>query len=42
MRRRCKSELYTERVILVKSLMFLCATGVDVIVGFPKTGSLNY
>lgn len=35
MRRRYKSELYAEKVKLIKSLMPHCAIGVDVIVGFP-------
>ena len=35
MRRRYKSELYAERVKLIKTLMPHCAIGVDVIVGFP-------
>ncbi|WP_293882131.1 tRNA (N(6)-L-threonylcarbamoyladenosine(37)-C(2))-methylthiotransferase MtaB [Sphingobacterium sp. UBA1498] len=35
MRRRYKSELYTERVAFIKSLMPNCCIGVDVIVGFP-------
>ncbi len=35
MRRRYKRELYAERVSLIKTLMPHCATGVDVIVGFP-------
>ena len=35
MRRRYKTELYTERVNLIKTLMPHCCIGVDVIVGFP-------
>jgi threonylcarbamoyladenosine tRNA methylthiotransferase MtaB len=35
MRRRYKSELYAERVGLIKKLMPHCCIGVDVIVGFP-------
>ena len=35
MRRRYKSELYAERVSLIKTLMPHAAIGVDVIVGFP-------
>lgn len=35
MRRRYKSELYAERVKLIKTLMPHCAIGVDVIAGFP-------
>jgi threonylcarbamoyladenosine tRNA methylthiotransferase MtaB len=35
MRRRYLSNLYTERVSLIKSLMPHCCIGVDVIVGFP-------
>jgi threonylcarbamoyladenosine tRNA methylthiotransferase MtaB len=35
MRRRYKTDLYKERVSLIKQLMPHCAIGVDVIVGFP-------
>lgn len=35
MRRRYRTELYTERVNLIKSLMPEACIGVDVIVGFP-------
>jgi threonylcarbamoyladenosine tRNA methylthiotransferase MtaB len=35
MRRRYKTELYAERVRLIRTLMPHCAIGVDVIVGFP-------
>ena len=35
MRRRYKTELYTERVGLIKAMMPHCCIGVDVIVGFP-------
>jgi threonylcarbamoyladenosine tRNA methylthiotransferase MtaB len=35
MRRRYKTELYTERVGLIKTMMPHCCVGVDVIVGFP-------
>lgn len=35
MRRRYKSELYTDRVRKIKALMPHCCIGVDVIVGFP-------
>jgi len=35
MRRRYKSELYSERVAYIKSVMPHCCIGVDVIVGFP-------
>ncbi len=35
MKRRYKTELYAERVGLIKTLMPHCAIGVDVIVGFP-------
>lgn len=35
MRRRYRTELYAERVKLIKTLMPHCAIGVDVIVGFP-------
>jgi threonylcarbamoyladenosine tRNA methylthiotransferase MtaB len=35
MRRRYKRDLYTERVIMIKSLMPHCCIGVDVIVGHP-------
>jgi threonylcarbamoyladenosine tRNA methylthiotransferase MtaB len=35
MRRRYKTELYAERVRLIKEAMPHCAIGVDVIVGFP-------
>ena len=35
MRRRYQSELYAERVQLIKKLTPHCAIGVDVIVGFP-------
>ncbi len=36
MRRRYKTELYTERVARIKALMPHCCIGVDVIVGFPS------
>lgn len=35
MRRRYRTELYTERVSLIRSFMPHCSIGVDVIVGFP-------
>lgn len=35
MRRRYKTELYAERIGLIKTLMPHCCIGVDVIVGFP-------
>jgi threonylcarbamoyladenosine tRNA methylthiotransferase MtaB len=35
MRRRYRTELYAERIKLIKTLMPHCAIGVDVIVGFP-------
>ncbi len=35
MRRRYLRELYSERVVTIKSLMPHCCIGVDVIVGFP-------
>lgn len=35
MRRRYKTELYTERIGLIKAMMPHCCIGVDVIVGFP-------
>ena len=35
MRRRYLSDLYTDRVAQIKSLMPYCCIGVDVIVGFP-------
>ncbi len=35
MRRRYKKELYTERVVLIKTMMPHCCIGADVIVGFP-------
>jgi threonylcarbamoyladenosine tRNA methylthiotransferase MtaB len=35
MRRRYKTNLYTERVAQIKKLMPYCAIGVDVIIGFP-------
>jgi len=35
MRRRYKSELYCEKVSLIKKLIPHCCIGVDVIVGFP-------
>ncbi len=35
MKRRYKTELYTDRIKLIKTLMPHCAIGVDVIVGFP-------
>lgn len=35
MRRRYRKALYAEKVRLIKSLIPLCAIGVDVIVGFP-------
>lgn len=35
MRRRYKTDLYTERVGLIKTMMPHCCVGVDVIVGFP-------
>jgi threonylcarbamoyladenosine tRNA methylthiotransferase MtaB len=35
MRRRYRTELYAERVSMIRSLMPHCAIGVDVIVGFP-------
>ncbi|MEP6465865.1 MAG: tRNA (N(6)-L-threonylcarbamoyladenosine(37)-C(2))-methylthiotransferase MtaB [Parafilimonas sp.] len=36
MRRRYRSELYAEKVSIIKELMPHCAIGVDVIVGFPS------
>lgn len=35
MRRRYKTDLYTERIGLIKTIMPHCCIGVDVIVGFP-------
>jgi threonylcarbamoyladenosine tRNA methylthiotransferase MtaB len=35
MRRRYKTDLYTERIGLIKTMMPHCCVGVDVIVGFP-------
>ena len=35
MRRRYKSELYVEKINLIKTFMPHCSIGVDVIVGFP-------
>ncbi len=35
MRRRYKTDLYTERIGLIKTMMPHCCIGVDVIVGFP-------
>jgi len=35
MRRRYLSDVYSDRVVLIKSLMPHCCIGVDVIVGFP-------
>lgn len=42
MRRRYKRELYAERVETIKSLMPCCAIGVDVIVGFPSEGEIQF
>ena len=35
MRRRYRTDIYTERISLIKTLMPHCAIGADVIVGFP-------
>lgn len=42
MRRRYKRELYAERVEMIKSMMPHCAIGVDVIVGFPSEGEVEF
>ncbi|MES2646260.1 MAG: tRNA (N(6)-L-threonylcarbamoyladenosine(37)-C(2))-methylthiotransferase MtaB [Bacteroidota bacterium] len=42
MRRRYKRELYAERVALIKKLMPHCCIGVDVIVGFPGEGEVEF
>ncbi len=42
MRRRYKTELYSERVNLIKTLMPHCAIGVDVIVGFPGETDIEF
>lgn len=42
MRRRYKRELYQEKVSLIKKLMPDCAIGVDVIVGFPSEGEIEF
>ncbi|HYO22429.1 MAG TPA: tRNA (N(6)-L-threonylcarbamoyladenosine(37)-C(2))-methylthiotransferase MtaB [Flavisolibacter sp.] len=42
MRRRYKTELYAERVQLIKRLMRDCAIGVDVIVGFPSESDAHF
>lgn len=42
MRRRYKRELYEEKVSLIKKRMPDCAIGVDVIVGFPSEGELEF
>jgi len=39
MRRRYRSDLYRERVAMIKKLMPHCCIGVDVIVGFPGEGA---
>jgi len=42
MRRRYMSDLYAERVALIKSLMPHCCIGADVIVGFPGETEENF
>lgn len=42
MRRRYLSDLYTERVAKIKSLMPHCCIGVDVIVGFPGETEVDF
>jgi len=42
MRRRYLTELYTERVSLIKSLMPHCCIGADVITGFPGETEENF
>ena len=42
MRRRYRSELYADRVRLIKTLMPHCAIGVDVIVGFPGETEVEF
>ena len=42
MRRRYKRELYQEKVSLIKKRMPDCAIGVDVIVGFPSEGEVEF
>jgi threonylcarbamoyladenosine tRNA methylthiotransferase MtaB len=42
MRRRYRSELYKERVQLIKKAMPHCAIGVDVIVGFPGESDMHF
>ena len=42
MRRRYRSELYADRVRLIKTLMPHCAIGVDVIVGFPSESECDF
>lgn len=42
MRRRYLSDLYTDRVARIKSLMPHCSIGVDVIVGFPGETEENF
>lgn len=42
MKRRYRTNLYTERVAQIKSLMPHCCIGVDVIVGFPGETKENF
>jgi len=42
MRRRYRSELYAEKVALIKQFMPHCAIGVDVIVGFPSEDDASF
>lgn len=42
MKRRYQSELYSDRVLKIKSLMPDCCIGVDVIVGFPGETEENF
>ncbi len=42
MRRRYKRELYADRVAYIKELMPHCCIGVDVIVGFPGEGEVEF
>jgi threonylcarbamoyladenosine tRNA methylthiotransferase MtaB len=42
MRRRYRTELYAERVALVKTLIPHCCIGVDVITGFPSESEADF
>jgi len=42
MRRRYRSELYAEKVAVIKQFMPHCAIGVDVIVGFPSEDEASF